>query len=201
MYRLRQILKEQFLQLESIKTEENEADLFPKSLPVEQIQVCAVCLTVVGSTKVLFISLSMSSSGAEKAEKGEKGWYPGKFLKERRKSTSTKDDDQMDSSSSSAAPVGEVKPPNPTPSTPSTTTPVSTASTATPPPPVSSSPTAQNSRTEVAETKLRHIQRESSIDSVKSKPPVEDPPKHKERKSTTSSSNSSKESPWYPGTV
>jgi hypothetical protein len=39
MYRLRQILKEQLLQLEYVKTAENEADLFTKSLPVDQFRL------------------------------------------------------------------------------------------------------------------------------------------------------------------
>jgi hypothetical protein len=39
MYRLRQILKEKLLPLEHVKTEENEADLFTKSLPVAQFRL------------------------------------------------------------------------------------------------------------------------------------------------------------------
>jgi hypothetical protein len=135
----------------------------------------------------------MSSSGTEKGEKGEK-WYPGKFLKERRKSSSTKDDDQMDSSSSSAHGQGETNQrstPTPSPTTPSGAAPVALPSNPAPLPPASSPPIAPNTRAET-----RPIQRDSSIDSVKSKF-SEDVPKQKERRGTSSSS---KDSAWYPGT-
>jgi hypothetical protein len=120
-------------------------------------------------------------------------WYPGKILKERRKSSTTGSsgvkDEGMDTSSSS-----QNAGPSPIPSPASSPSPAGATITPSfvPPSANTNPPTTELS----PESKPKSIQRETSIDPPKKSSSAQEIQKPKEKRSSSSSKDSS---PWYPG--